>query len=95
MINIIFETSDKTGRKIYLTKERYAHILSHSEMQDKIEEIIGTLKYPLKITDYSLEKDVKYYYKYIKSEKMYLRVIVKYLNGKGFIITTYLIDKIR
>ena len=92
-MNIIFETVDKTGRNIYLIKDK--HILSHSEMQDRTDDIIETLKNPLKITDYSIEEDVKHYYKYLKSEKMYLRVIVKYLNGKGFVITAHIIDKIK
>jgi len=94
-MDFVLQTIDKTGRNIYLTKERYKHILRHPEMHDRTEEIIATLKNPFNISDYSLEEDVKYYYKYIKPDGMYLRVIVKYLNGKGFIITAYLIDKIK
>lgn len=94
-MDIVLETTDKTGKNIYLTRERYKHILRHPEMHNRTEEIIETLKNPLKITDYSLEEDIKYYYQYIKSKKMYLRVIVKYLNGNGFIVTAHLIDKIK
>ncbi|MBS3124621.1 hypothetical protein J4437_08415 [Candidatus Woesearchaeota archaeon] len=93
----IFEVRDKTKRWIYLTDKRYSHIMQHSEMQNKIEEIKETLINPLKIINYSLEDDIKYYYRYYKNRKStakYLRVIVKYLNGKGFIITSYFVDRI-
>ena len=86
----IFEVKDKIGRNIYLTDERYNHIKKHPEMQDSLTIIEETVKTPHKITDYTLESDVKYYYRHYKNRKSkakYLRVIVKYLNGEGFIIT--------
>jgi len=94
----ILEIIDKTKRKIYITNERYKHILRHPEMQNKIEEIKDTIQKPLKITDYPLEDNIKLYYKYYKnmvSGAKYLRVVVKYLNGEGFIVTAYFIDEIR
>lgn len=95
---MIFEITDKTGRIIYLTEERYKHILSHPEMNNQLENIKDTLVNSLKIIKYELEDNIAYYYKYYKNRKSiakYLRVIVKYLNGKGFIITAYFIDKIK
>lgn len=96
-MGIIFETRDKTGRRIYLTKERQSHICKHPEMRGKIEAIEETLKNPVKITDYEFDQDVRYYYRYYKqraSRAKYLRVIVKYLNGYGFIITAYFVEQI-
>ncbi len=90
----ILEVKDKTGRNIYLTDERYNHIKKHPEMQDNLTVIEETVKIPHKITDYTLESDVKYYYRHYKNRKSkakYLRVIVKYLNGEGFIITAYFV----
>ena len=52
---------------------------------------------PLLITKDKEEQDIRYYYKYFKtilSEEKYLMVVVKYLNGKGFIITSFYTDKI-
>ena len=95
MTNIL-EVIDKTKRVIYLTDERYKHILKHPEMQNKLEFIRKTLENPLKIMDF--EENVKFYYTYhknIKSKAKYLRVIVKYLNGNGFIVTAYFVDKLR
>lgn len=95
---IILDIIDKTYRTIYLTQERYKHIMKHPIMHNKIELIKETLQNPLKITDYLLEEDVKHYYKDYKdmeSKAKYMRVIVKYLNGKGFIITAYFVEYIR
>ena len=97
MINV-FEVIDKTNRIIYLTNERYKHIAAHPDMQNKINLIKDTLENPLKILDYALEEDIKYYYRYYKDERSkakYLRVIVKYLNGIGFIITAYFVENIK
>ncbi|MEK6934001.1 MAG: hypothetical protein AABW75_03935 [Nanoarchaeota archaeon] len=36
----IFEITDKTGRNIQLTKEKWSHIVQHHpDMSDKLEEI--------------------------------------------------------
>ena len=94
-----FEVIDKTGKKIYLPKRSWAHIAKkHPIMLKYIEEIKSTLKNPTEITDYSLDENVRYYYQYIKSKEQpykYLVVVVKYLNGKGFIITSYFEKRIK
>ncbi len=92
-MDIIFEIKDKTNRKIRLTKKQWSHInKKHPQVASYQEEIINALKNPLKITDYAIESNVRYYYKYFKhrnvSEK-YLKIIVKYLNGKGFVISAF------
>ncbi len=89
----IFEIRDKSERKIHLSKERWMHInQQHSEIVGYFEEIKETLKKPFKITTYSYDEKIKYYYKYFKDRKSpakYLLVIVRYLNGEGFVITAY------
>ncbi len=97
-MNNILKTKDKTNRVIYLTNERYKHIAAHPDMQNKLEEIKETLENPLNIIDYSGNKNIKYYYryyKYRKSKVKYLRVVVKYLNGKGFIVTAYFVEGLK
>jgi len=87
----IFEITDKTGRKIRLTKERLSHIRrDHPNVQE--HEIETVLLNPIKIIQKSTNK--YFYYSYFKnknSSAKYLRVIVKYLNGSGFIITSYFV----
>ncbi len=91
MDNYLFEVIDKTGRKIRMTKERWKHIrIEHPLVED--EELRQTLINPLKIIQES--KDKYFYYQYFKHKDLphrYLRVIVKYLNGAGFVISAYFV----
>ena len=95
----IFEIIDKTGRKIRLTKEQWKHIIKeHPIVADKIEEIKETLKRPLAVRTSDYDENVRFYYRYYKNinlKEKYLLVIVKYLNGNGFIITIFYINKIK
>ena len=92
-MDYVFEVDDKTGRKIRLTEKQWKHILKrHPDMINYKEEIKNTLKNPQKIADHPYDDEAKYYYKYLKQKTdldKYLLIIVKYLNGEGFIITTY------
>ena len=95
----IFEVKDKSGRKINLSKERWNHInQEHPEVADYFEEIKEMIINPNKITTYSYDRDIRYYYKYFKDRKSpakYLLLIVKYLNEHGFIITAYFVRNIK
>ena len=95
----IFEVKDKSGRKIHLSKERWSHISQeHPEAADYFEEIKETIANPDKITAYSQDEDIKYYFKYFKgrqSAAKFLLVIVKYLNGHAFIVTAYFVRTIK
>ena len=91
----ILETKDKTGRNIYLTDERWKHILKHREMANQLEQIKDTLLYPDTIATVEHDQDIRFYYRYYKNRKEYLFISVKYLNGEGFIITSFYTDKIK
>ena len=95
----IFEIKDKTGRKIRLTKRQWRETnLKHPGMAAYLEDIKETLVNPDSITNYSIDENVRYYYKYfkhIKSKNKYLLVIVKYLNGDGFVIKSYFERRIK
>ena len=94
---IICEIIDVSKRSIHLSKERWAHITSeHPEISGYLDRIQETLKQPLKRT--LLDEQLAYYYAYVKERKSparHLLVIVKYLNGTGFIITAYFVRNIR
>ncbi len=98
-MEFIFRIKDETGRKIRLTKRQWRETnLKHPSMTTYLEEIKETLVKPDTITDYSFDEKVRYYYKYfkhIKSKNKYLLVIVKYLNGDGFIIKSYFDSRIK
>jgi len=90
----VLEIGDKTGRKIFLRKKQWSHI--RQEHPDVLEEEIEqTLKNPIKIS--STEKPDKWhYYSYYKQKKFkFLRVIVRYLNGQGFVITAYFMPQVK
>ncbi len=91
----IFEIIDKTRRTIHLTGKRWAHIQKHPGLVDQIERIIGTLQHPDATTKVSSDPNVRNYYRHYKDKKEYLLVSVKYLNGKGFVITSFYTDKIK
>ncbi len=95
MTMIISEIKDENGRIIYLTDERYNHILKHPEMSNRLEEIKDFLINPNIVVESKTDKNVNVYYKYNKDRIKYLLVAVKYLNGKGFIITSFYTDKIK
>lgn len=82
-----------------MTDWNWYHIIRrHPEIASYKEKIIETLEKPEKITD-SLEDDnTKYYYKYYKSlpsPYKFMRVIGKYLNGDGFIISAHFVKAIQ
>jgi len=97
-MNNIFEIIDKTGRKIRLTKRQWKHIRKKHPEVDKYELIEESISQSDKMTDYDMDESVKYYYKYYKhrsSNEKYLQVVVKYLNGEGFILTAQFKPHIR
>jgi len=94
----VLEVADKTGRTVFLTEERYKHIKKHPEMQNTISIIEETIKNPQKIVSLSFDNSIHYFYSHHKNRKSkakYLRVVVKYTNGEGFIITAYFVEEMR
>ena len=97
-MNFIFKITDKTSRNIHLTSERWAHITSpsslHPYMVNYLEDVKQTIIKPDLIINQKFDDFMVNYYKYIKEEKMYLLVGVKYLNGGGFVTTAFLTRKL-
>jgi len=90
----LFEITDKTGRRIRLTKERWKHIKKeHPEIVD-YEDIKRTLFRPDKILESDRDEKVKWFFRYNKNKKRYMKVSVKYLNNEGFVITSHYTAKI-
>ncbi|QQG38430.1 MAG: hypothetical protein HYS32_02370 [Candidatus Woesearchaeota archaeon] len=72
-----------------------SHILKHPEMSNQSERIKETLEEPYKIIKLERDATICFYFRYYKDFKQYLMVMVRYLNGKGFIITSFYTDKIK
>ncbi len=97
MFNIIFELVDKTGRKIILTKERWSHIRQKHGLVEDPEEIQQTILNSDK-SIFIEEKNKVYFYKYFKHKKhvsKFLKVIVKYLNDRGYVSSAHFTRKIQ
>ncbi len=94
-MDYVFEVVDKSGRKIHLSKERWEHItVKHMNTSDKLEDVKRALTNPTLIIPQKYNEDIKNYYFYYKLEKEYLLVSVKYLNGTGFVATSFITKKI-
>jgi len=97
-MDFVFEVVDKTNRKIRLTRKQWMHITTiHSEITNYLREIKQTIEKPLKITFHEVG-NLRKHYSYLKHRKhpeKFLRVIVKYLNGEGFVITAHFVRDIR
>jgi len=97
-MDYIFEITDKTRRNIYLRREEWVHITSpqslHPQMASYLEEIKQTLIKPDLIVPNKYDDKRANYYKLLKERKLYVLVIVKYLNGEGYIISSFLTRKI-
>lgn len=90
-MDYIFETTDKSGRKIRLTKKQWSHIRQHHSDVESLDEILKTIENPDNILS-DVRENVETFFKYFKHKKLnskFLKVIVRYLNGEGFIITAH------
>ena len=91
----IFEIKDKYGKKVKLPRERWNHITSeHPQLVNVLEVMIDTILNPTFLKQSPHDRNVKYYYKKIKEKRRYLMVAVKYLNGEGYVITSFYTRKI-
>ena len=89
---MIFKIIDKSRRKIHLSKKTWRHIRKKHTEDEELEQLQDPIEHPDKITSYSFDETVHYYYKFYKHRKQaskYLLVIVKYLNNSGYVITSY------
>jgi hypothetical protein len=96
-MGILLELIDKTGRKIHLSEERYKHIQKHPYMHDSLETIKRAIQNPTTLRYNEEDDTIRFFYKEFKennSFEKYLFVSVKYLNGEGFIITSFYTNKI-
>jgi hypothetical protein len=91
----LFEIEDLSGRMIHLSNERWNHIQKHPHMSSKIEEIQETIEHPDVVKQFSHDTKVHFYFKWDKKMKQFLFISAKYLNGDGFIITSFYTDKIK
>ncbi len=86
-------------RRIRLTSKHWNHITSpaspHAYMTNHSNKIKETLPNPDKIIPNIYDDFKSSYYKFYKNDRRYLRAIIRYLNGEGFVITAYFVRNIK
>ncbi|MEK6926254.1 MAG: hypothetical protein AABW50_03165 [Nanoarchaeota archaeon] len=88
----VFEVADKSGRKIHLSKKQWSHIRKKHPEVEELNWVKEAVQIPDKITSYEFDETIYYYYKFHKHRKFpakYFKVSVKYLNGEGYVLTSY------
>ena len=93
----IFEITDKNKRKVKLTRERWSHIRIEHPNIENFEEIIESVQNPDKIIEDERE-GVEYFFKYFKNKKWkskFLKIVVKYINKEGSVLSAYLTRSIK
>ena len=88
-------TGTPSGKRIVLSEFRWNLIIQvkHPEMDGKKKEIIETISNPDEIRVSKSDETVYVHYRHLKSHS--LAVVIKYLNGDGFVITAYQTDRIK
>jgi len=91
----LFQIKSVLDKQIRTTQSYWQKItvIKHPSVKGKEKEAREVLKSPDMIRISNSDKKVFLYYK--KYLKNYLCVVVKHENGKGFVITVYITNKIK
>ena len=94
-MDVYFEIKSVLNKVIRTTKSHWQIIvkIKHPEIAGKESEVKNCLSDPVEIRISSEDPDVYLYY--LPWGKYFICVVVRHLNGDGFIITSYITDKIK
>ncbi len=83
------------GRRVSVTEEYWQKIVTikHPSMAGKDLEVQQTLTDADEVRESRSDPQVKMYYR--RYSAVHLCVVVKHLNGTGFIVTTYFTNRIK
>lgn len=83
------------GKRITVTEEYWQKIITikHPSMAGRDAQVQETLTDPDEVRESKSDPQVKLYYRVYGN--FHLCVVVKHLNGDGFIITTYFTDRVK
>ncbi len=95
MAEIHFEVTSSLGKRIRVTKPYWNFIITakHPMMTGKEALVKDALMNAEEVRRSNKDKEVFIYYKRMK--KHFIAVVCKHLNGSGYIITTYITDRIK
>jgi len=92
---VYFQVTSKLDKNITTTRGYWNIIVNikHPVVKGKEKEVQATLQNPDFIRQNKTDKKIYLFYK--QRDKNYLCVVVRHLNGKGFIITVYITNKMK
>lgn len=92
-MKILFNVTTPLGKQIRTTEQYWQEITTfkHPQLAGKLLEVELTLIDPDSIRRSRSDEHVYLYYKHLGQSK--LCVVVRYLNGEGFIVTAYYTKK--
>ncbi len=95
MTDVHFEVTSSLGKRIRVTKSYWNFIITvkHPMMASKEALVKDALINAEEVRRSIKDKDVFVYYK--RQKKHFTAVVCKHLNGEGYIITTYITDRIK
>ena len=93
--NLLFAVTDVFGKKVRLTKSYWLKIKTekHRELTFDYKEVIKTLEKPDEVYLSVSDDYIRLFFK--KYRDSTLVVLVKYLNGDGFVVTVYQTSKVK
>jgi len=93
--NIRFIVICALGKRITVTEDYWQKIITikHPSMAGRDAEVQEALTDPDEVRESRSDTQVKLYYRGFLN--LHLCVVVKHLNGDGFVVTTYLTDRIK
>lgn len=96
-MEILFEARTPPGVRVRTTARYWRDIVEnkHPIMEGKLEQVRATLEGPREVRRSQSDPTVYLYYQVESNTPYWLCVVVKHLNGEGFIITAYRTDRIK
>ena len=94
-MSIFFEVISCLGKRIRITEDHWKLITErkHPEIEDFQQDVQLTLIEAEVVRVSQEDRDVFLYYR--RCKKYHLCVVCRHLNGEGFIITSYLTDRVK
>jgi len=94
MNDLLFTILTPLGFTVRTNRGYWQKIVSkHPDIEDRIDKIKNTLRDPIEVRESSRDEDILLFYG--AKEKYWIVVVVRRLNGEGFIITAYRTDAIK
>jgi hypothetical protein len=91
----LFEVMTPLGFTVRCTESYWLFVstVKHKAMNGRLDDVKQTLSDPIEIRQSTKDIDLMIFYR--SDEKRFVCVVARRLNGEGFLITTYPVDKIK